>query len=139
MAEADPVLAALIAKLPPGGSVWPMKKRSAWLELMWRTFELVYEFDGEAIELPPFLSAAAAMVAATTSEGHAMPQAPVKAVRPFIIDREGFARRANGDRIMPGHVTDVLYDERGEGDLGAITWADNSRGVRGLTLEITAA
>ena len=44
-----------------------------------------------------------------------------------------------GDRIMPGHVNSAIFDMRGEsGDPGAIVWADGSRGVRGLRLDISA-
>ena len=67
--------------------------------------------------------------------------APAKTVLPgFVIDRDGFARRTTGERVMPGHVNDVIFDQRGEhGDLSAITWGDDSRGVRGLQMTIAAA
>lgn len=142
----DPLLAALIAKLPPGGSLWPVKKRVAWLHMLWMSLDVVYEADaGETIELPAFLGPAAAASAPSSippSESAAMTQ-PAKPVPTslfaFVIDREGYARRANGDRVMPGHVTDIIHDLRGEADLGSIIWADDSAGVRGLTLDVTPA
>lgn len=144
MTSTDPLLAALIAKLPAGGSLWPAKKRAAWLQLLWLTFDVVYEADaGDTMDLPAFLTSAAtaAPAAAPDKEGQIMTPAPAKAPPPgFVIDREGYARRTTGERVMPGHVNDVIFDQRGEhGDLSAITWADDSRGVRGLTINIAAA
>jgi hypothetical protein len=138
----DPMLAALIAKLPAAGSLWPAKKRAAWLQLLWLTFDVVYELEaGDVLELPAFLRpAGAAHAAPAETERPAMPEVAPKPKYAFLIDREGFARRGTGERVMPGHVNDVLFDQRGEsGDLAAITWADDSRGVRGLTLDISPA
>jgi hypothetical protein len=141
--QPDPVLAALIAKLPPTGSVWPAKKRAAWIQLIWTTFELVYELEaGDMLELPAFLSAVGPVSSATVA-----PAAAAEAAKPapssfaFYIDRDGFARRADHARVLAGDVGgNILYDERGEGDFMTIVWADNSVGVpRGLQLDIAPA
>jgi hypothetical protein len=143
VAEPDPVLAALIAKLPPTGSIWPAAKRAAWLKMVHMAFDLVYDGeDGEAVELPSFLQASAPAAAAAAPEP--APPAPAMKASPFtfLIDREGYARRGDGTRINPVEVgTGVLYDERGEaGDFAAIIWADDSRGVpAGLQLDISPA
>ena len=142
--ETDPLLAALIAKLPPAGSLWSTKRRVAWLNMVWMALDVAYENDaGETLELPAFL-APAAPAAAPQSEGPAMtqPGKPVPtsgALRDFVIDREGYARRGNGERVMPGHVNDIMFDLRGEADLGSIIWADDSRGVRGLQIDVSPA
>jgi len=70
-----------------------------------------------------------------------VPVPPPRSPHDFYIDADGFARRGSpdGERIMPGHVTGAIYDMRGEsGDPGAIIWADGSRGVRGLQIDISA-
>jgi hypothetical protein len=139
MTETDPLLAALIAKLPAGGSLWPAKKRVAWLELMTRAFDVVYEGDGDTVELPPFIERPVAAAPAATPA----PAAPVSRalpVYPFYIDHDGRALRGDGAPVMPGQVLDQIFDLRGEsGDLGSIVWADGSRGVLGITLDIVAA
>lgn len=137
--ETDPVLAALIARLPPSGSVWPTKKRAAWMQMVWLSFDLVYEGDGEAIDLPSFLQAAAAPAPAVAVTKDPEPKKPAPSPFAFFIDLQGFARRGDGTRLMPADVGGILYDQRGEGDLGSIIWADDSAGVRGYQLDISPA
>lgn len=149
MADLDPLLAALVAMLPARGSLWPLDKRAAWLQLVSKAFELNYDSGGEPVVLPEFLAAgtvdsASSQLVKTASQIDSAPPAPFVKPPParptFYVDLQGFARRgANDERIMPGHINDTLFDLRGEaGDLGAITWSDDSRGVRGLQLEISA-
>jgi len=61
-------------------------------------------------------------------------------IHPFIIDREGYARNGRTNaRVKASDVTDGIFDQRGEdGDLSAIIWADNRRGIDGLDLAISA-
>ena len=137
----DPVLAALIARLPAGGAVWPAKKRAAWMQLMWGAFELVYETEaGEALELPSFL---AKPVAGPATPAADVPAAPPKRAAPyaFMIDHDGYARRGDGTRLMPHEIGGVMYDQRGEsGDFAGIVWSDDSRGIpHGLQLDIAPA
>ena len=154
-ARPDPVLAALIAKLPPGGSDWPLDRRTAWLKMMWMAFDVVYAGAGDApIEMPAFLGGGRAKNGAQNPglrNAQEVDDAPVitQSDRPFqpmgghafYVDRAGRACRAGGGPIMPTELGGAtLYDMRGEaGDLGAITWADGSTGVRGLQLAISAA
>ena len=170
----DPLLAALIEKLPASGAEWPRAKRAAWLDNMARAFDSVYE-GGEAASIaaaraePQIFDLNKAYVEAagghitvidgpvggnmrnatrtvqSLGEDGKMHAATVPAPQPrpahdFYIDHDGIARRtADAARIMPGHVTSALVDMRGEsGDPGAIVWADDSRGVRGLRLDISA-
>ena len=75
--------------------------------------------------------------------GVTRPQPVLRAVDPprFYIDRDGIARRDPG--AVPANFAEapreIWYDDRGEGDLGAIQWADGTRGVLGKQIEISAA
>lgn len=155
------LLAAVIDGLPNQGEAFPRDARVHWLKLMemalHKAFGRVPEIsiDGypphtvDPVLLDPMrhLKGDSVVVplkkplSREAKEGHC-----------FIIDRQGFARRAidaNGQflslpeeeypRIMPQDVQGVIYDRRGEGDLATITWADGAQGVLGLQLEISAA
>jgi hypothetical protein len=125
----DPLLAEIVAKLPSPDSTWPAESRSAWLRMMAMAFDVAYGPVGESAIPRESMIARGPDV---------MIGAPI--LQRYIIDRSGFARDPHGDRIMPRDVIGRLYDERGEdGDLGAIIWADESRGVLGLTLDISPA
>src|SRR5258705_11583127 len=45
LAEAmkDPLIAALVGKMPMPAAVWPKAKRTEWLELLSRAFNQIYE------------------------------------------------------------------------------------------------
>jgi hypothetical protein len=143
--QVDPVLAALIGRLPPAGSIWSAKKRAAWMQMVWLSFELVYDLDaGDALEIPKFLEAAlpapAAVVAVNEVEPAPPAPKPTAAPYAFMIDRDGFARHGDGRRLLPRDVGGVIYDQRGEGDFATIVWADDTVGVpRGLQLDISPA
>jgi hypothetical protein len=72
----------------------------------------------------------------SSANGHAVPAAPDHA---FYIDRENYARMSGGERINAVEIDGQLMDLRGEGDLGAIIWADGSTGVLGKVLDIKPA
>lgn len=140
----DPVLSALIAKLPASGAAWSVEQRTAWFEMMWLACASVY--GGPAVDAPMFTKRGA------YTETHTLPEGPhslevsrpagAKPVPPFFIDEKGYARRGvDAERINPQDVSgNVIVDLRGEaGDLGAIQWADGSTGVRGHQLEITTS
>lgn len=139
--RADPLINALIEKLPPIGTAWPADQRKAWLDLMSQAFTLAYG-----------ATSGGAMRSSTQSEptaksGKAKPRPPrakaplTKPEHQFTIDRQGMARDHKGDRILPEDVNDTIYDERGQmGDLAAIEWADGTRGIpKGMQLDIAAA
>ena len=139
----DPLLSALVDKLPPAGSQWSAIDRAAWLEMMGKAFDVVYGASGG----PKLMSSPAP--ARPRPASRTKPKAAKKARRPmppkplgpaFFIDKQGFARKAGGDRILPAQVlSGELVDLRGEkGDLDRITWADDAVGIpRGLQLDIT--
>lgn len=123
--KSDPLLSALIAKLPPQGEEWPVDQQLAWLNLMALSFGAIY--GGNA--------AARLGITGASLPGPALVPKR-KPAHPFIIDKDGIAKRGNGERVMPTDVDDILVDIRGpDGDLGSIIWADGSKGSRsGLTI-----
>jgi hypothetical protein len=152
-AKQHPMIAALLNQMPAAAADWPIEKRVEWLNMLAMSFNMVFS---------PVATIHIGMthVTFTRDAGPAAAAlAPAAADRPVVakphpprlfIDLQGFARRDPGGalrevgkefpRIMPSEVgSDVLFDDRGElGDLGSITWADDSRGVLGLQLDISA-
>jgi hypothetical protein len=140
----DPLLGALIAKLPASGSSWSADRRTAWLKMVWMALDVVYDAGSGEIDMPNFLEGAPPAGAARPAARQPAKPDPPKPLGPagprFLIDLEGFARLNTGERIMPDQVHDFLHDQRGDnGDLAAIVWADDSCGIpRGLQLNITS-
>lgn len=127
--KSDPLLAALIAKLPPSGTEWPVDRQMAWLNLMAMAFGTVY--GGNAIEQVPFLRG--------EKVGQFEPK--VRFVAPpehrFLIDKNGYVRRGTGERVSPKDIDADVFDERGQmGDLRTIVWADDSTGLNGADIMI---
>jgi hypothetical protein len=145
--SADPLIEALIKRLPPGDTEWPVEKQLAWLNLMAMAFGTVYGGDAAARltpASPPPLTVGYGNGVAVV--GSALPPLPPSsrpkklALHKFLVDDEGYARRNNGDRILPKDVTDILYDHRGlNGDMATITWADDSTGIGGHDVTVVAA
>lgn len=130
----DPLLDAVIGKLPPAGERWPEEGRIAWLKMMAMAFDLVYgptEVDlpwpaGEARS--PF---SGAPVGGGMADAAGPKPLPVTGTEPdrFYIDVKGHARKDPGR--IPITVNDVptgevIWDERplGKRDLDTIVWAD---------------
>jgi hypothetical protein len=135
----DPLIAALIEKLPKDAKEWAVDKQIAWLRLMAMAFGTIYGGDAAA----QIFDGKAAAPAPSTPAPEPEPAEPFKPSEPFMdfhIDEEGYARRTkDGSRVMPADVTDTIIDLRGEhGDLGGIIWADDSTGVLGADLNIAA-
>lgn len=142
----DPLIAALIAKLPKANTAWPVDQQVAWLRMTAMAFGVVY--GGKAVDEIPAFSPRATDLAITeaTISGALLQPTTIdpknnKSLPAFFIDAQGIAQNANGERINPKDVGgNVIVDLRGEaGDLGAIQWADGSTGVRGHQLEITTS
>ena len=116
--KTDPLLSALISKLPAGGADWPVEQRKAWLALMEMAFNTVYG------------------VQATSA--HVAPPKPA-VVHTFMIDEEGYVRGRGGKRLNPSDISGPIYDMRGEeGDTRSIIWADESTGLNGADITIVA-
>jgi hypothetical protein len=124
----DPLIAAMIAKLPDGEE-WPVDRQLAWLHLMAMAFGTVYGGDAAAHfgAKPP------------------APQAfkPVVKAKPqfqFYIDEQGRARKQDGTPIKASDVKGDIVDLRGmDGDVKTIRWADGTTGLNGADLTIVAA
>ena len=134
--KSDPLLSALIAKLPPSDTDWSVDRQLAWLNLMAMAFGAVYGGDAAArlgIKAGEQQKASAAH----------MPSAPLRQPARnyrFIIDEAGYVRNGKGKRILPSDVTEAITDLRGmDGDLRTIVWADESTGLNGADLTIHTA
>lgn len=120
----DALLAAVIAKLPTPGSEFPQDAQLAWLRMMAMAMGTVY--GGDAVN------------------AMGKPTAPVtsvkrQAVHSFLIDKQGYARRADGERVMAKDVSGPIFDMRGQsGDMRGIVWADESTGLNGADLVIVS-
>lgn len=126
--KTDPLLAAVIAKLPPANTEWSMDAQLAWLRMMAMAMGTVY--GGDAVNQ---------MGKASTPIPSARRQPQVNDMYRFLIDKQGFAKRANGERVLPRDVTGPIFDERGmDGDMRGIVWADGSTGLNGADLTIVA-
>ena len=133
----DPLLAALIAKLPPAGGEWPVDRQMAWLNLMAMAFGTVYGGDvSSRLVVKPDLTEA--MLSAFTPA----------TVRPkpkrqgLYIDVDGYARNATGKRILPSEIDPgaILHDDRGQdGDLREIIWANDSAGLNGQDITVSSS
>lgn len=133
----DPLLAALIAKLPADNSDWPVERQLAWLNLMAIAFGSVYGGDAATrLGLMGNTDVGAAPKASPPPKPSAEGK-PKPPTHPFIIDEQGYVRNAKGKRVMPADVSDAICDLRGEADLRDIVWADDSTGLNGRDLIIT--
>ena len=91
----DPLLSAVLARLPARGAGFPAAEREAWLTLLRHALDVAY---GAA---SPQRSAAAAPVNAGAYKSH--------------VDAEGFARGPDGKQIMAAEIPqgEPLWDLRG--------------------------
>ncbi len=152
MARIDPLLSAVIAKLPAAGGEFPRESRVNWLKTLAMALGMAYgEVGAIAIDpaapvpVPAMLPAALPYDVAAGGGGAGginWIKEPDKSPRyAFFVDKDGMARGMKGNRINANQLNgDVLYDLRGEaGDLAAITWADDTRGIpRGMQIDISA-
>lgn len=54
--EPDPVIVAMLKRIPPAGSVWPLAERSEWIQAMYGIFDMVYG-PADRVELVVTVSA----------------------------------------------------------------------------------
>ena len=140
-AKHDPLLAALIAKLPTETALWPCADRIAWLQMMAMAFDVVYGpcggvriVPGEAHEGKVDHTATAPRHAPTEAMALATPQR-------FYVDRDGFAMgdgRPVAMEDLPAGAT--LWDERTGfecGDVTAILWRDVGTSRRSMPPGVT--
>jgi hypothetical protein len=125
-AKHDPLIAALLAKLPSDGAgEWQQDARITWLQMMAMAFDAVYGRCGAIA-----ITAADAPDAGTASPAlaHACEASATPRPRRFTVDHDGFAM-CDGHPIgfddLPANA--VLWDERtgiDRGDPAAILWRD---------------
>jgi hypothetical protein len=56
----DPLIAALIGKLPPPETMWPAAERALWINAMAHAFALVYRIEDECPSASPGITATVA-------------------------------------------------------------------------------
>lgn len=135
----DPLLAAMIGKLPDPGKPFPGEQRANWLKMMAMAFDVAY---GHAEDMPAFLPSREGR--ATTDPAPATASEPPKPLRmphaghTFYIDAGGNALRGEGEPVFATDVPpdELIFDYRPVAgdfrDLESITWADGSHGTAGL-------
>jgi hypothetical protein len=146
-AKRDPVLAALIAKLPATTQPWPRAERIAWLRMMAMAFDVAYgPCGGVRIAAEACGSEHAGKERASDAPAPVAREAPTEAEPPavplrFHVDRDGFAMgdgRPIAMEDLPAGAT--LWDERTGiecGDVAAILWRDIGTTRRTLPLGVT--
>jgi hypothetical protein len=150
-ARHDPLLSALIARLPADAAQWPRAARIAWLRMMAMAFDVVYGLcDG--IRVAPEEGCGDDSGVSDQPEArapfhapaeHRAPTQPAPAAQRFYVDRDGFAMgdgRPIAMKELPAGA--VLWDERVGiecGDATAILWRDigtsRERLPQGVTLQ----
>lgn len=137
----DPLLEALIGKLPEPGSTWPQADRDVWFTLMRSAFDLVYGREGQSAPRPSPIE---------------MPKLPLVGsdVPPEIltgkwhVDGGGVARSPDGEEVpLDGTPRDTVFaDLRLETDrrIDTVIWADGTWPAghvraRGIRFEAKAA
>jgi hypothetical protein len=126
--KTDPLIAALIAKIPPSEADWSVEGQLAWLRMAAMAFGAVWGGDAVSVfagkPTPSF-----GPVTRKPSHGH-----------PFLIDASGMVKDARtGKRVNAKDIDGSIFDTRGQdGDMRTIVWADNSTGINGKDLTITA-
>jgi hypothetical protein len=130
----DPLLSALIDKLPPTGTEWPVEEQTAWLKIMAMAFGSVY---GSPATVQ--FNADKPSIASAKPQAAPASKVKLKVDHNFIIDLDGYARDAKGARILPKDIKEYIFDMRGAlSDMRSIIWADGSTGLNGADIVINA-
>ncbi len=143
-AKHDPLLAALIAKLPAELAQWPRADRIAWLQMMAMGFNVVYGACG-GIRIAPEEARgddrSGVALHDAPAERPATAQAAPNPAQRFYVDRDGFAMgdgRPIAMEDLPAGA--ILWDERvgvESGDAAAILWRDIGTSRRSLPPGVT--
>jgi hypothetical protein len=130
----DPLLAALITKLPADAGRWPRPARIAWLQMMAMAFNVVYGPSGDILIAPDAAHGDGRGASGDDDANAPLPGAADRLFAPpqpgaaqrFHVDRDGFAM-AGGRPVameeLPAGA--ILWDERvgiESGDASAILW-----------------
>ena len=113
--QRDPLLEAVIAKLPARDAGFPAVEREAWLRLLVNALDVAYGVAGGEM--------------AALRSGAPQPK-DAASVYPFYVDPEGFARGHGGREIFASEIPagGTLWDLRPEDnrELATIIWADGT-------------
>ena len=142
----DPVIQALIDKLPNPDAEWGEDAQFAWLEMLAHAMSMAY--GGRVIDrLRPMydVSALPSPTEFRDPPKAATGPAPVEpdtrpAKHKFHIDQSGYVRNSKtANAVNPEDIDDEIFDKRGEkGDLSEVIWANGEKGVAGLDLTIVS-
>jgi hypothetical protein len=140
----DPLVAAVIAKLPSGGA-WPREARIAWLKMAALAFDVSFGAEG-GIEIaatcdPDHGERTGAVHPATAVPVRVSAPAPPKGDKVYSIDAQGFAL-CNGLAIdmheLPMTCEIVDYRTGMEfGDVAGIMWKSSGYSDRPLPASVT--
>jgi hypothetical protein len=131
--RADPLISALIEKLPPPGPAWSIEQRLVWLRMAAMAFDLAYGVDApieiKLAGIPSIMSTDAGSPPAEQFKAETVgPRLGKKRVadQRYVICLDGMAWDGNKmvtpERIGAG---DMLWDFRpGEQSLDTVVWAD---------------
>ena len=140
----DPVVDALIDRLPRQGATWPLEQRLVWLRMMVMGFDLAYGIEAPIeIKLAGVPAVMAADVAGAPAGGEALRMETSKPVevgprlgkkrreadQQYVICVDGMAWKGN-KLMLPAELGpgDRLWDFRdGEQPLDAVVWADGEK------------
>ncbi|MES2671612.1 MAG: hypothetical protein V4673_14510 [Pseudomonadota bacterium] len=159
----DPLIEAVIRKLPSEGATWPVEQRQAWLRMAVQAFDVAYGVQPEihiglepgverlVRENPVLVAGPAGGGVSDSSNVAHLPARRVTAAevaaldeQRYFIDADGFARGPGGKPIKATEVPReaVIEDERpaGQQDLDSIMWADGQWPANALpSLNVVAA
>lgn len=153
----EPLIAALLARLPTPGEPWAAEARAAWLRMFAGALDVVYDPQPSiivGIGSFPGVPLGAGAPAPAPAPAAPPPPAPPKrsehqaAGCDFYVDLDGYARcdftfMDNGPgespipvpspqrRVNPDEITGQIYEyRRGTSrDRETVTWADDTRGA----------
>ncbi len=150
--KTEPLIVALLDRLPKPGEPWPANMRILWLRMFAGAFDVVYGPQLPInIGLPPLLaveSSGRVVPVATAADEPVAParngqRAPhVAAGCDFYVDNDGYVRCDHSDldgvpaptperRVLAAEVGDApIYEYRGaRRDRATVIWADDTHGA----------
>lgn len=141
--QTDPLLAALIAKLPAVGDEFTREQRAAWLKMMAMAFDVAYGPTESPLELPTVEAMRGAVAPIPAAAAPAGAQRAAHAGHDFYISMDGTVCNASGEPVLVSDIPpdEIVFDYRPVGgdfrDLDSITWADGSHGRAGIAAGIS--
>ncbi len=127
----DPLIEAMISRLPAAGEDFSEEDQAKWIEHMRSCLSLVYGGDMARplhYSGPPLQESIEEVLYRPSPPSE---RAAAKNKPNFYIGDDNLVRNKKGDRLMPNEISGTIIDLRGvDGDPDIITWADDSKGLR---------